>query len=356
MANVLNQSTVFSELRFSQVLAEEDEVEAKKHLPEYILSPLSVHYGPVKGFFLFVLRTFLSLLVVVFLRPRSRAGELDQKDVDKVYDKRAKHYDRDHHITTRGMDLSFRKMAAWLAAILARNRNGSVKILDLCTGTGEIPRHTKCISELLHVTVDVTGLDYNEHMLAIARRKRLNGFVRGDATELTTPKEGFVAFGENTFDGVTQVFGIGGISEPVKVFRGVLEVLKPRGTYLMIDMHRPIPELSGEMPFFGWWLKTPVLEAYIYEKTTLPLVLERLWGWRDTTMCFYLLPLVTYDDGLGQCWGFETQILEVESHRWWFGLPIMPVAKIVVKKVAISTEEAKARKKILQALCQQTCE
>jgi hypothetical protein len=91
------------------------------------------------------------------------------------------------------------------------------------------------------------------------------------------------------------------------------------------------------------------MEMVVYEDSTLPVVLNRLWGWRDTTLCFYLLPLATYCDDAGKYWGFEVKTFEQESQRWWFALPLMPVAKIVVEKVEISKEVAKKREEILAA-------
>ncbi|MEK7117946.1 MAG: class I SAM-dependent methyltransferase, partial [Patescibacteria group bacterium] len=168
-------------------------------------------------------------------------------------------------------------------------------------------------------------------------------FVRGDAMSLAE------SFELHSIDIVTQIFGIGGIPEPLRVFEGVLQILKPNGQFLLIDMHKPIPEQPGEWPFFLRWCRFPVLEMVTFEETTIPLVLNRLWGWRDTTLCFYLLPLATYRDSDGRYWGFEVKSFEQESQRWWFSLPLMPIARIVVEKTGIAEETARKREAILKS-------
>jgi hypothetical protein len=47
--------------------------------------------------------------------------------------------------------------------------------------------------------------------------------------------------------------------------------------------------------------------------------------------------------------GLEVKYFEQESQRWWFSLPLMPTAKIVVEKVEISEDVAKKRETILGA-------
>lgn len=198
------------------------------------------------------------------------------------------------------------------------------------------------------VDAEVTGLDYNEHMLGVARAGEIAKsdrvhFVRGDAMDLTA------IFAPDSFNAVTQVFGVGGIPEPMKVFDGVLRILRPNGRFLMTDMHKPIPQFPGEWPLLLKWLRFPLIEAALYEQVTIPLVLKRLWGWRDTTACFYQLPLITFRDGDGRYWGFEVKSLEQESQRWWFAVPLMPVARIVVEKTEITERVASERQAILAA-------
>lgn len=330
--------------------------ELRKYLPRYIFSPIPLHYGWLKKVWFWIVQLFLRTLVKVFLRPRKIAGILNQAEIDKVYTKEAGTYNRKHHLTTRGMDLVWRRMMGWFVVVVGRNKPERLRILDICTGTGLVIKEIISILKEWGISAEFIGLDYNVDMLARAEKSigAISNvrFVRGDAMDLVNHnrvESSMATFVPNSIDIVTQMFGIGGIPEPLKVFDGVLRILKPGGQLFMIDMHKPIPEQPGEWPFLLKWCRFPVLEMVTYEQSTIPLVLNRLWGWRDPTMSFYLLLLVTYQDKDSRYWGFRVQLFEQESQRWWFALPLMPVAKIIIEKVEIDAKTAGIRKTILEA-------
>ncbi len=331
--------------------------ELRKYLPRYILSPIPLYYGWIKQTWFLIIQWFLKILVKIFLRPRQTSvGNLDVSEVDGVYAHEATTYNRKHHLTTRGMDLIWRRMAGWFVVAIARDRANSLKILDLCTGTGLVIKEMISILAEWNIDAEIIGLDYSTRMLVIAKDNIGSTgdvrFVRGDATNLIgegKAESDMVTFAPNSIDVITQILGIGGISEPLKVFDGVLRILKPGGQLFMIDMHRPIPRQPGEWPFLLRWCRFPIFEIVVYEQSTIPLVLNRLWGWRDATAFFYLLPLVSYQDNEGRYWGFKVQSFEQESQRWWFALPLMPIGKIIVEKIEISEKTAKTKKTILEA-------
>lgn len=322
----------------------------REYLPKYLLFPVSVKFGPFKEWCLTIVQKFLILLVKIFLSPRKgNVGKLDIKEVEEVYNREAKSYDLKHHLTTRGMDTMWRRRAGWFVINIAKYKGNPIDILDLCTGTGLTVEEMITILGEWSKSAHIVGLDYNEKMLSVARSRDVNhssikngvivDFVKGNAMELVGKStDGCKTFSAESFDAVTQVFGDGGINNSLAVFQGVIKLLKPGGEYLMIDMHRPIANLPGEMPFLWKWFKFPLFEHTSYSKHTMPVVLSRLWGWKDPTIDFYTLPLVTLVDN-GICWGFEVKSFSVETERWWFGLPLMPTARIVVKKVEITFAE-----------------
>jgi len=323
----------------------------QKYFPNYILNPSQRHYGQVKKIWFGIVQFFLRNLVKIFLCPRRSLGNLDCSEIDEVYRKGSATYNYKHHLTTRGMDLVWRRMAGWLVSLVGRNQEEKIRVLDLCTGTGLTVREISLALKDWEIDADIIGLDFNENMLEIARKEASGDniyFVQGDAMDLTSNEVFHLDF-VNAIDMVTQIFGIGGIPEPLKVFDGVLRTLKSGGKFLMVDMHKPIPEHAGEWPFLLHWCRFPIFEAVVYEKSTIPIVLNRLWGWRDPTLCFYLLSLITYQDDSNRNWGFELQFFEQESQRWWFSLPIMPIAKIIVKKTEIDEETARERAAILES-------
>jgi len=208
---------------------------------------------------------------------------------------------------------------------------------------------------------EVIGVDFNAAMLKQAAKQVVNQgnviarFMRGDATDLVESvneisKDGLTRFQDNHFHNITMMFGVGGIPNPYRAFQNVLRLLEPGGQFYMTDMHRPVQQQPGEWALFGLcWVQLPLFEAVIWQETTAPVVLGRLWAWRDPTLSFWQLPLVTYQSATGQYWGFEVIRFNVESERWWFSLPIMPVAQIEVRKIKIDEAEASKRSGIQAA-------
>lgn len=289
----------------------------------------------------------------VALRPRSgEVGDLKPEEVDSVYLREAGTYYWKHHFTTRGQDTWWRRRAGFLISLASRRLEGAVvKVLDICTGVGlTVSEATRVISMSEGIRAEITGIDYNEAMLAGANGNPLAcpeigkfRFARADATNMTgRVKPGFVSFEPNTFDVATQVFGIGGVSEPAAVFREVLSVLKEGGFFFLHDMHTPIKDLPGEW-FIGRFWRMPLLEVISYKFTTEPLLLKRLWAWRgDTSLDYPRARLAVIKEG-AQCFGFEELWFNVETERWWLGIPIMTTARIILRKVKISREEYKKR-------------
>ncbi len=325
----------------------------RQYFPDYLYDSTNLECGRLKYYVLYLAQFFLNLGVRVFLRPRKgEVGDLSREEVHKVYDREARTYDSKHHLTTHGADAIWRRIAAWTVMSVWRQRLGSdrrddkFEVLDLCTGTGLTMK--EIIGQLVEwqIKAEVTGFDFNQKMLVQAAERNMCGgglvdvrFKRGDAMELYGLERpgvdtGLAQFYANSFDVITLMFD------------GALKILKPEGHLFVTDMHMPLTSQPGETFFLKWW-KMPMLEAMTYWKTTSPLVLARLWGWRDTTRDFYLLPLVTWQDPENQLWGFEIVNFEVESQRWWLNLAIMPVARIRVKKVMITQKEMRSRQAIL---------
>lgn len=335
---------------------------ARKHFSAFLFEELASNVAPAKRLFFWLLQQPVRALIWVTLRPRlEKPGSLGPKEVDRVYTRQARRYDRTHHFTTRGQDTVWRRWVSWQVA----SRDGDVvRVLDLCTGTG------LTVSEMLHVAEEtgtrlhVVGIDYNEAMLKVAKKRfdlhekkslkqygsSIVEFYHADATALIGDEDACSRhFLPESFDIVSQIFGIGGIAQPLKVFDGVLQILREGGAYCLVDMHQPVSRLPGQWPFFGAWLETPGFETYTYLTTTIPLALARLWAWRDTTLDFYVAPLITSEDD-GVKWGFKIVSRVIESERWWLGLPVMPTCKLVLEKIRISEAEWQTRRDLLSTL------
>lgn len=97
-------------------------------------------------------------------------------------------------------------------------------IIDLCCGTGDLSGIIK--SE--HSNACVTGIDFSEQMLAIAKAKNPKiRFMQGDVTNL--PYE------DNFFDIAVMGFGLRNILNAEKAVEEVFRILKPNGVFLHLD-------------------------------------------------------------------------------------------------------------------------
>ena len=172
----------------------------------------------------------------------SMSKEEKQEKVFRVFEKIAKGYDRANVRISLGMQDSWKRM-------LIREITGScfrrARILDLCTGTGDIALGISKAGE----NYRVTGMDFSPSMLRIAalKAKRLGisgiHWRRGNAMELP--------YGEETFDAVSISFGLRNCADPEQVLREIFRVLKPGGKCLCLDSF--VPEIAVVRPFYRYY-------------------------------------------------------------------------------------------------------
>ena len=135
-------------------------------------------------------------------------------------------------ILTLGMDGVWRNAA--LDAVEAKKGD---KILDVCTGTGDLAiRIAKRFPD-----ASVQGIDLSPKMLSIARAHALEAktgnlsFSEADCAELS--------FNDETFDGVTISFGLRNLSCTSQNFQKALyqirRVLKKKGRLVILETSQP---------------------------------------------------------------------------------------------------------------------
>lgn len=136
-------------------------------------------------------------------------------------------YDRMNNIISLGTDKIIK-----LNCIKQLDIKNGAKILDLCTGTGDIAE----IIKGLYPKAQITGADFSENMLEIAR-KRVKGveFINADCTNLP--------FEDNSFDFVTICYGLRNIENRKQAIREISRVLKNGGKLMHLDF--------GEKNFAG---------------------------------------------------------------------------------------------------------
>lgn len=117
----------------------------------------------------------------------------------------------------------------WKQRMIRESGAGPGKqILDVCCGTGDVALALEATG------AEVTGLDFSEGMLAVARKKgtgRGVRFLQGDA--LSMP------FADASFDVVTVAYGVRNLSDVPGGLRELLRVLRPGGRLVILEFGKP---------------------------------------------------------------------------------------------------------------------
>lgn len=101
-------------------------------------------------------------------------------------------------------------------------------VLDVCCGTGDVA------FALARSGAQVTGLDFSEAMLGVARRRGTEGavtFVQGDALALPFP--------DGSFDCVTIAYGLRNVADVDRGLEELLRVLRPGGRLVVLEFGKP---------------------------------------------------------------------------------------------------------------------
>jgi demethylmenaquinone methyltransferase/2-methoxy-6-polyprenyl-1,4-benzoquinol methylase len=160
-----------------------------------------------------------------------------------MFDAIAPRYDLLNHLLSAGMDRRWRVRAIEALALPPGSR-----ILDLCTGTGDLA----VAATRLVAPVSVIGLDFSSAMLRYAHAKleelKLAGsvrLVRGDASRLPLP--------DASCDAVTIGFGIRNVAEPERALAEIARVLRPGGRLAILEFGQP--RIPGIRTLYSWYFR-----------------------------------------------------------------------------------------------------
>ncbi|MDX2128204.1 MAG: bifunctional demethylmenaquinone methyltransferase/2-methoxy-6-polyprenyl-1,4-benzoquinol methylase UbiE [Chloroherpetonaceae bacterium] len=186
------------------------------------------------------------LPVETLVSSKSRDG------VQTMFNEIAPKYDFLNHALSFGNDYYWRFRTRYLASQLMKKIN-KPEILDVATGTGDLAIALRKVKG-----ARVTGVDFSEEMLAIARKKNHDiAFISGDALNLQFPSE--------RFDLVTAGFGVRNFEDLSRGLKEFHRVLKPGGYTLIIEPMIPTSPL--------------IRQAYLaYFKKVLPKVASLFGG------------------------------------------------------------------------------
>jgi demethylmenaquinone methyltransferase / 2-methoxy-6-polyprenyl-1,4-benzoquinol methylase len=161
--------------------------------------------------------------------------------VRELFNRIARRYDLLNDLQSFGLHRLWKRRMIRLCGV-----GPGVAALDVCCGTGDIAL------ALARRGAEVTGLDFSEEMLAVARRKASSPaakgmksarFIQGDAQQLP--------FSNESFEVVTVGYGLRNLAELDAGLREMARVLKPGGRLLALDFGKPENRLWRGI-YFGY--------------------------------------------------------------------------------------------------------
>jgi demethylmenaquinone methyltransferase/2-methoxy-6-polyprenyl-1,4-benzoquinol methylase len=151
-----------------------------------------------------------------------------------MFDAIAGRYDFLNHVLSAGIDRRWR-----IQAVRSLRLTGSERVLDLCTGTGDLAIALRTGDP---GAAHVVGVDFAAAMLVIGldkvRRRGLADrvqLVRGDAT--------CVPLSSGSIDAVTIAFGIRNVEDAMAACREIVRVLVPGGRLAILEFAVPTSPL-----------------------------------------------------------------------------------------------------------------
>ena len=167
-------------------------------------------------------------------------GTLEEPQVQAMFDRIARLYDRMNSVMTAGLHHVWRRRAADLAALAPGDR-----ALDVATGTGDLALE---LATRVAPGGEVIGCDFAERMLELARVKPV---ADGAAVRFETANALALPYGDGTFAAATVGFGARNFSDLDQGLREMARVVRPGGRVVVLEITQPTrPPLST---FFGLW-------------------------------------------------------------------------------------------------------
>ncbi|MEO8521541.1 MAG: bifunctional demethylmenaquinone methyltransferase/2-methoxy-6-polyprenyl-1,4-benzoquinol methylase UbiE [Acidobacteriota bacterium] len=160
-----------------------------------------------------------------------------------MFDAIAPRYDLLNHLLSAGLDRRWRDRAVEALALA-----DGARVLDLCTGTGDL-----ALATVTRVPgASVVGVDFAGEMLRLAlvkvRAASLGSrvtLVRGDATR--------IPLASGSCDGATIAFGIRNVAEPERALGEIARVLRPGAPLAILEFGQP--RIPGLRTAYAWYFR-----------------------------------------------------------------------------------------------------
>ena len=182
------------------------------------------------------------------VKPYKNSDLGKKEQVTKMFDTISGDYDGLNRVISFGIDVKWRKKVVKIVSDC-----NPKTVLDIATGTGDL-----AINLAKTNAEKIIGLDISSGMLEIGKekikKKNLDArieMILGDSENMP--------FEDNTFDAITVAFGIRNFETLEKGLKEILRVLKPDGTFVILETSMPD--------------KTPYKQGYnFYTKNILPAI------------------------------------------------------------------------------------
>ena len=156
-------------------------------------------------------------------------GEERAPKVREMFSLLAGRYDLINDLMSVGLHRKWKRDTVRLAL---EGRQGRIRVLDLCCGTGDLA----FLAENAAPLAAVTGADFTFPMLRIARKRKMaasgrSRFAQADALRLP--------FRSGTFGAITVGYGLRNVADLRRALSEMRRVLAPGGRLVVLDFGKP---------------------------------------------------------------------------------------------------------------------
>lgn len=178
----------------------------------------------------------------------------NKDSIQSLFDNISKNYDLINNIMSFGLHNAIKS----LAVKNLPNQNPQ-KILDLCTGTGDIAIKLR----KKYINAEIIGVDFSDKMIEIAQKKTQNAknitIQKMDITKLN--------FEPDSFDLCFISFGLRNLSDINQTLTDIKKILKPNGILSILDLGKPNKIVA---PVYNFYFNNivPIIGKIVHKNIT----------------------------------------------------------------------------------------
>lgn len=157
-------------------------------------------------------------------------SDLGKKEqVAQMFDNISENYDGLNRMISFGTDVKWRKKVVKIV-----KDSKPKKVLDIATGTGDLAINIAKNSE----ADSIIGLDISKGMLDVGKQK-ITKEKLDHKIEMVLGDSENIPYDSDSFDAITVAFGIRNFENLDKGLKEILRVLKPKGTFVILETSVP---------------------------------------------------------------------------------------------------------------------